>query len=177
VVWVPARVRDCLKQVMGMVSPCSWGKRSAIRQQAISVALSLGSWEWFLAGLVGIILETSLFHLVIRLEANLLIVFQERKGKEEARTCTPVPVCGFNPCTLGSLLLSSRLTRHQGLSYAAVLGVFSLLWLTLFLTFQDLFGCFLTFPVEDLCWSIICRPFCTCDKRAWPKPVLGSTAM
>lgn len=58
--------------------------------------LSLGSRELLLAGLMDIVLETS-FHLVVRSEANLLIPFQEHKGKKEARIYTAVLIC-FNPC-------------------------------------------------------------------------------
>lgn len=128
--------------------------------------LHLGTREWVLAGLVGMILETSLFHLAIGSEANLLILFQACKGKKEAMTCIAVPIHCFSPCKPVSLLLSSRLTRHQGLSYTSVLSVFSLLWSSLFLTFQDFFSCFFTFPMQDLCSSIACLPFHTCDKCA-----------
>lgn len=134
-----------------MSSPCFWGKRAAIWQRAISLPLSLRSREWFLAGLVGIISETSLCHLAIRSEANLLILFWKRKGKKEARTYTAVPIHCFNPCKPGSLLLSSRLTRPRHPSYASVLRVFSLLWSSLFLTLQGFCCCFFTFPVQGLC--------------------------
>lgn len=124
-----------------------------------------------------VILETSLFHLAIRSEANLPTLFWEHKGKKGARNYTAVPIHCFNLCKPGSLLLSSRLTRPQGLSDASVLHVFSLLWSSLFLTFQGFFCCCFTFPVKDLCSLIICLPLYTCDKWTFPKPVLGGTAV
>lgn len=160
-----------------MSSPCFWRKRSAVWQWAVSLPLSLRSKEQFLAGLVRIILETSLFHLAIRSEETYQYFFGNTKAKKGARTYTAVPIHCFSLCKPGSLLLSSRLTRPQDLSDASVLHVFSLLWSSLFLTFQGFFCCFFTFPVKDLCSLIICLPLYTCDKWAFPKPVLSSTAV